>query len=126
MTHFLDTNVCIDILNGLVRKALPDTIAISTMTSFELFLGVEKCRFSKHERAKVENFLQTIPVVPFDNNAAKESAKIRATLEQSGRPIGPYDLLIGGHALSLGLVLVTANMREFSRIPHLSLENWLE
>ena len=126
MIYLLDTNVCIDVLHSHVRKRLSGGLAVSTVVVYELFYGAEKCRLPQYERTKIENFLQTVRIVPFDTDAAKESAKIRAELEAVGRSIGPYDLQIAGHAIALNLILVTANMREFSRIPALRLENWLE
>ncbi len=70
--------------------------------------------------------LQTIPVLPLDVPADAGYGRIRATLEAAGQTIGLNDLLIGAHAQALGLTLVTDNVREFSRIPGLSVENWLE
>jgi tRNA(fMet)-specific endonuclease VapC len=68
--------------------------------------------------------LKTVNQAPFDSAAAAEAAKIRASLEAMGQPIGPYDTLLAGHAMSLQLVLVTNNTREFSRVVGLALENW--
>jgi tRNA(fMet)-specific endonuclease VapC len=65
-------------------------------------------------------------LIPFDYSAAMEAAAIRAQLERKGMLIGPYDLLIAGLARSLGLKLVTNNIKEFERIVDLSLENWVE
>ena len=61
---------------------------------------------------------------PFDAAAASHSGQIRASLHRAGQPIGSYDLMIAGHARSLGLVLVTHNTREFSRVPGLLVEDW--
>jgi tRNA(fMet)-specific endonuclease VapC len=63
--------------------------------------------------------------MPFDPDAARESARVRALLESQGQAIGPYEVLLAGQALARSLVLVTANTREFSRVPGLTLENWL-
>ena len=98
--------------------------AISTITSYELFTGVEKCSNPIKERAKVELLLSTVHEVPFEAGAAREAARIRALLESLGQPIGPYDLLLAGQALALSLTLVTANTKEFSRVPGLSLADW--
>ena len=59
-------------------------------------------------------------------NAAIEYGKIRTYLEKKGTPIGPLDTLIAAHAKSLNVILVTNNTREFSRVPHLSIQNWVE
>jgi tRNA(fMet)-specific endonuclease VapC len=72
----------------------------------------------------VDLLLQTVHQVPFEFGAAQEAARIRAVLESQGQPIGPYDVLLAGQAGSLGLIVVTANTKEFSRVSGLTLENW--
>jgi tRNA(fMet)-specific endonuclease VapC len=101
----------------------PDDCAVSAVSVFELFTGVEKCANPQTERAKVEQFLFLVHVLPLDDPAARQAAKVRATLEANGTPIGPYDVLLAGQALSSGLIVVTANVSEFGRVPGLSLEN---
>ena len=71
-------------------------------------------------------FLAPLEVIPFDEDAAESHGDLRATLEKSGRPIGPLDTLIAGHALSLDATLVTNNTREFQRVRGLRLENWTQ
>jgi tRNA(fMet)-specific endonuclease VapC len=102
----------------------PDECAISAISSFELLTGIEKCSDPDRERAKVNLVLNAVHELPFDDLAAVHAANIRATLEQQGQPIGPFDVLLAGHARSLGLILVTANTREFLRVPGLPVENW--
>lgn len=87
---------------------------------------MEKCNVPDKERAKVEQFLGTIPQFPFDALAARESARVRGFLESRGIMIGPYDILLAGQALAGGLCLVSANTTEFSRVPGLVVENWRE
>ncbi len=135
MLYLLDTNTCIAVMRKhpmAVRRisaVAPGDCAISTVTSYELYTGVAKCADPIKERAKVEILLQTLDELPFDSAAAQESARIRALLESQGQPIGPYDVLLdvllAGHALAESLTLVTANTREFSRVPGLRLANWL-
>jgi len=128
--YLLDTNTCIAVLRNhpkvlkRMAAAAPDDCAISSITSYELYTGVEKCAKPAKERAKVELLLKTVAEVPFEDNAAKEAARIRALLESQGQSIGPYDLLLAGQALAYALVLVTANTNEFHRVPNLILENW--
>lgn len=128
--YLLGTNVCIAAMRNHLQVAQrmaavsPDEIAISSITSYELLTGVEKCSDPSRERAKVQLLLNTVHVLPFDNAAAAGAARIRATLEQQGQPIGPYDVLLAGQARSSDLILVTANMREFTRIEGLQVENW--
>jgi tRNA(fMet)-specific endonuclease VapC len=88
------------------------------------FIPGSKSAPSLPKSARVEVLLKTVPVVPFDTAAALEAARIRALLESQGQVIGPYDVLLAGQALALSLILVTANTREFSRVPGLALENW--
>ena len=68
--------------------------------------------------------LRAIQELVFDRAAAIESAKVRVATQKKGKPIGPYDVLIAGHALAAGLVLVTNNTREFARVPNLTYEDW--
>jgi tRNA(fMet)-specific endonuclease VapC len=63
--------------------------------------------------------------VSFNENAAAKYGEIRAFLDARGKPIGAYDMMIAAHALSLGLTLVTNNVREFNRVPDLQVENWV-
>lgn len=88
-----------------MSAVLPGDCAISTVTSYELHTGVEKCASPNKERAKVDLLLQTVHQLPFDDSAARQSARIRAFLESQGQPIGPYDILLAGHALALSLIL---------------------
>jgi tRNA(fMet)-specific endonuclease VapC len=128
--YLLDTNTCIAVMRNHVmavkRMAAvpPGECAVSTVTSYELFTGVEKCANPAKERAKVDLLLKTVAELPFESKAAKEAGRIRSLLEAQGRPIGPYDLLLAGQALALSMTLVTANSSEFSRVSGLSWENW--
>jgi tRNA(fMet)-specific endonuclease VapC len=130
MRYLLDTNTCISAMRNapqVVRRlsALPPgDCAISTITGYELYTGIEKCSDPARERAKVGLLLKTLHTLPFDGNAAQKAARIRAALESQGQPIGPYDVLLAGHAIAAGLILVTANTAEFSRVTGLALENW--
>ena len=131
MQYLLDTNACIAVMRKAplavqrMSAVAPDDCGISTITSYELYTGIEKCSNPIKERAKFDLLLQTVHEFSFDTAAASEAARIRALLEAQGQPIGPYDVLLAGHALALSLILVTANEREFSRVPGLSTENWL-
>ena len=102
----------------------PADCAISAVTTYELFTGVEKCADPAKERAKVGQLLATVIELAFDGRAAREAGRVRALLESQGRMIGAYDVLLAGHALAAGLTLVTANTGEFGRVPTLNVENW--
>src|SRR5215813_13221920 len=102
MRYLLDTNTCIAVMRNnsktiqRISALAPDECAISTITSYELFTGVEKCADPAKERAKVELLIKTIAEVAFSTAAAQEAARIRAKLELQGMTIGPYDLLLAG------------------------------
>ena len=130
MRYLLDTNTCIAVIRkrpaviARLAAVAPDECAVSTITVYELYTGVEKCNDPLRERPKVERLLTALHVAEFDSMAAIESARIRAVLERAGQMIGPYDLLLAGHALTLQLVMVTNNVKEFTRVPGLILEDW--
>jgi tRNA(fMet)-specific endonuclease VapC len=130
MTHLLDTDVCIGVLRqhrGIVERLsqfAPTDCAISMVTVYELFCGVEKAQDPARERLKVHRFVSTLIELPLDRATAETAARIRIDLERRGQPIGPYDLLIAGQALAKGLTLVTNNTQEFQRVSGLKLESW--
>lgn len=129
--YLLDTNICIAVMRShpfaIQRMAAvaPGDCVISTVTAYELQTGVEKCANPALQRSKVELLLTTVWEMAFDPDAARESARVRALLESQGQPIGPYDTLLAGQALAHSFILVTNNTKEFSRVPALTLENWL-
>jgi tRNA(fMet)-specific endonuclease VapC len=126
----LDTNTCIDLVRGAVKvvrcmaRETPEDCGISTVTAYELFCGVLKCKRPEDELRKVGMLLRTVHLLEFDEHSARVSAQVRHDLEARGKPIGPYDLLLAGQALAGDLTLVTSNTGEFSRIPDLRLGNW--
>ncbi len=130
MKYLLDTDVCIAALRGdagaitlLVRWAPVDCV-VSTITVYELMVGVAKCRDPRREAARVNRFLATVRMAPFDDPAARKAGEVRAALEKRGEGIGPYDTLLAGQALANGWKLVTGNRAEFARVPGLELESW--
>lgn len=130
MNLLLDTNVCVDVLRGhpkvlaQMEAVSPAECAISSVTVFELLSGVRRSARPEQERKKLEKFFAVVGVLPFDAKAATQAAGIRSVLEATGLKIGPYDLLIAGHALGAGCPLVTNNTREFSRVEGLELVDW--
>lgn len=130
MGYLLDTNTCIAamrhraaVLQRLAAVA-PADCAISSITTYELYTGIEKCADPTKESAKVDLLLATVAELVFDGPATRDAGRIRALLESQGRMIGAYDVLLAGHARSAGLTLVTANVAEFSRVPGLHWEDW--
>jgi len=128
--YLLDTDTCISILRGVettiarLRMESPDDCRISVVTTYELYAGAGKSRAPAEERAKLERFFAVVVPLPFDQSSALAAGNIRAELETAGTPIGPYDLLIAGHAQAAGLILVTGNTREFQRVKGLVIETW--
>jgi len=131
LRYMLDTDLCIRVLRdrpaGLRDRfnSQADALCISTMVLTELLHGAAKSDRPEDNRREVERFAARLDVLPFDAAAADHAADIRATLERGGRVIGGYDLLIAGHARSRGLIVVTGNLREFSRVDGLRCEDWL-
>ena len=133
MRYLLDTNICIYLIKKRPSKVLerfrlysPQDVAISTVTLFELQYGVEKSQYRQRSEDALAKFLLPLNLIDLDRSAAMEAATIRAQREKAGMPIGPYDLLIAGLALSRDMTLVTNNSKEFERIHHLRLENWVK
>ncbi len=130
MKYLLDTNTCIALMrrNVRVRERMeplaPGDCVISAITALELYHGLERCSQPERERAKLDELFSVVKVLPFGDEEAKRAAKTRQRLEQAGNVIGPFDVLIAGHALAAGLVLVSNNTREFSRVSELTVEDW--
>ena len=128
----LDTNIISELIRnteGAVQQTVErlgtPAIAISSIVASELRFGYLK-RGSDRLAQLVENMIARVEVVPYDDAASVHYAQIRHTLQASGTPIGPNNLFIAAHARSLDVTLVTDNVREFSRVEGLKLENWIE
>jgi tRNA(fMet)-specific endonuclease VapC len=130
----LDTNAIITIISGQpfnVRCRLDAAlaegkpIAIPSIALFELWFGIAKSQRIDGNTEALHAFLaRGFEILPFDEDDAREAGAIRAALAKRGTPIGPYDVLIAAQARQRDAVLVTANVREFSRVPGLKLEDW--
>ena len=130
MRVLLDTNICIYVINERPKKVLDrfrrhavGDIGVSSITVSELAFGVAKSRSEKN-RLALDAFLSPLEVASYGLDAAQAYGHLRADLQRRGLAIGPLDLLIAAHALSLGVPLVTNNQREFVRVAGLTLENW--
>jgi len=127
VAYFLDTDVSIALIRGLApasRLPSPDKCALSAVTTGELWLGAEKSEQRDKQLRAVEAFIQFFSELSFDKLAARHYGGIRAHLKREGTPIGPLDQLIAAHARSLGATLITANIREFQRVPGLRCLTW--
>jgi tRNA(fMet)-specific endonuclease VapC len=126
----LDTNTLIYFFKGMgaVAETLlatpPRDIAIPAVVVFELEVGIAKSAASAKRRRQLDQLLAVTTVLPFGRQEAHAAASIRADLERAGRPIGPYDTLIAGTALTHNATLVTHNLDEFGRVPSLQVVDW--
>ena len=131
LEFMLDTNICIYLMHrrhpDVARRFFEnrDKVSISSVVLAELQFGVAKSNQRETNVRALKDFTSLLAVLPLTGEAASHYADIRARLEADGMPVGPNDLLIGAHARSLGLTLVTNNRREFDRMPGLKVENWI-
>ena len=126
----LDTNTVLDYFKGKGRVAerllavAPSEIVLPAVCAYEVWVGVLGSQNPKRRREQFEAFLSVVEILPFDAEAGVRGAELRHYLERAGEAIGPLDTLIAATALSHGGVLVTRNLREFSRVPGLKTINW--
>ena len=132
MRYMLDTNICIYVIKHkpvMVFQKLqninPEDVCISSVTYAELVHGVEKSAAVEKNRLALSMLLANMEILDFDVDAADCYGKIRAALEKKGTPIGTLDMMIAAHAQSLGYTVVTNNVKEFSRVSALQIENWV-
>ena len=136
MSFMLDTNTCIYLMTGnqavwqqnilarLESLGASEEVCLSSIVVSELNYGVQKSRWRKANGSLLQEFLMDFQISAYDEAAAQRYGPIRTALEKKGHPIGPLDTLIAAHAVSLNMVLVTHNAREFARVPGLRVENW--
>jgi tRNA(fMet)-specific endonuclease VapC len=131
LTYMLDTNICIYVMKNyppdLREKfnSLGEQFCISSITLGELHYGAGKSVPRVENLTAIEHFVACLEVLPFESKAAAHYGQVRAELERAGTPRGSHDMQIGGHARSEGLIIVTNNRREFSRMPGIRVENWV-
>jgi tRNA(fMet)-specific endonuclease VapC len=131
LRYMLDTDFCIRVLRdrpqGLRERfnAEAEGLCLSSVTLYELLYGAAKSARPEENRQQVESFAERVETLDFDAAAAQQAGDIRSALERQGNSIGPYDLLIAGHARSRGLIVVTGNLKEFGRVEGLRCEDWL-
>lgn len=133
MSLLLDTSVCIAAIRGnppIVRDRLDASALqghahyVSSVTVFELWFGIGRGKRTADNIAQLEAFFAQVRTLHFDEEDARAAGLLRAQLYTLGQLIGPYDLLLAGQALRRSLKLITANVREFSRVPDLRWANW--
>jgi tRNA(fMet)-specific endonuclease VapC len=131
--YLLDTDTCIYLLNrrtGFERllehlETLSyGDVYISSISTAELESGIAKSHLGAANRNRYALFMARFEIAPFDEQAASRYGPLRAALESAGAPIGPLDTLIAAHGLALNATMITNNVREFSRVENLQIENW--
>jgi tRNA(fMet)-specific endonuclease VapC len=131
LKYMLDTNIAIYTIKNRpaeVReafKAHDGQMCMSSVTLMELIYGAEASAAVERNLRVIEGFAARLQVLAYDNDAAAHTGQLRAGLKRAGRPIGPYDEMIAGHARAKGLVVVTNNTRQFENVPGIRLANWV-
>jgi len=133
MKYLLDTNICVYIINEKPKQILRKferypvhEFGISSITHAELQYGIEKSKNKNTNQDALDYFLLPLTILPFHGKRLVTCyGEIRTSLESKGKTIGPLDMLIAAHALSLDLTIISNNIKEFSRIPNLKCENWI-
>lgn len=130
--YLLDTNICIYFMKNqypeLTKRLMthdPSELLLSSVTVFELEYGAAKSHWGERTHQKMLLFLAPFTILPFDSEDAFSAGKIRGLLTQKGTPIGPYDVMIAGQGLAKSLTVITHNVKEFSRVPNLKVEDWI-
>lgn len=128
--YTLDTNTLIyffkrkgNVAQNFISTS-PKDILIPAVVLYELEVGIAKSKQPEKIRKEVDTLISRVKVLPFGEREAKFAAQIRSDLEIQGTPIGPYDILIAGTALSANAILVTHNTKEFERVDELRIEDW--
>ncbi|MFZ7231126.1 type II toxin-antitoxin system tRNA(fMet)-specific endonuclease VapC [Avibacterium endocarditidis] len=130
LKYMLDTNIAIFTIKNKPVHMLPlfnenqAMICMSSIALMELIYGAEKSAKVAHNLSIIESFCSRLTILNYDERAAYHSGQIRAELAKQGQPIGPYDVMIAGHARSLGLTIVTNNIKEFSKVEGLKVVDW--
>ena len=131
LKYMLDTNIVIYTIKNRptqVKEAFKqhqDQMCISSVTWGELIYGAERSSKPQRNLSDIEQMAARLEIAPFEAQAAAHFGQLRAELYRTGKPIGPYDMMIAGHARSMGLILVSNNLNEFERVPGLRVENWV-
>jgi tRNA(fMet)-specific endonuclease VapC len=131
MLYALDTNTCIDLLRGRsprlsarILELSPAHVVVPSLVYAELLLGAELSAEPQRNRRFIDQLVAPMRMLDFGVEAAAAYASIRAALQHDGQLIGPNDLIIAATAVAHQALLVSANVREFRRVPGLRVEDW--
>ncbi len=131
--YLLDTNIVSYWIRGhepvleRIRTHSPKDLSLSSITLAEIHYGIEKSPVKKKERReKIEAICSILEIYPFDESAALNYRVIRTQLEKKGSVISERDLLVASIAAANGLCVITHNIKEFSRVEKLRVEDWAE
>ncbi|MBB6479279.1 tRNA(fMet)-specific endonuclease VapC [Spirochaeta isovalerica] len=113
-------------LQAKVEEKPISSLALSSVTLAELEYGISKSKYPEKNKDLLYGFISPFDIVSFSELDAENFGYIRAILERSGTPIGPYDLQIAAQCLTRNLCLITNNVKEFERVPNLKIENWID
>ena len=128
--YALDTNTVLDYFRGKGQVAArllatpPSEVGLPAVAAYEVWVGVLGSQNAKRRQVEYERFLALVAILPFDAVAGRRAADLRLALSRKGDLIGPMDTLIAATALVHGATLVTRNVREFNRVPGLTVVNW--
>ena len=129
--YILDTNICIYAMNNKypsVREKLfsvpAEVIYISSVVVGELQYGAVKSKWGARNIFNMNEFISAFKILPFTREDAEVCGNIRAYLEQRGLPIGLYDVMIAAQGISRNFTVITHNVREFSRVPEIKIQDW--
>ena len=132
MIYMLDTNTCIYIIkhkpSNVIKRFKESRISdvgISSITLSELVYGAVKSSKPEQNHLALAQFVASLEIPEYSDEASQHYGDLRFHLDKQGTPIGALDMLIAAHDLSLGCILVTNNEKEFNRVPHLKVENWV-
>jgi len=131
--YLLDTNTAVNIMRKPQGAAAsrflatpPADLAVSIATKAELLVGPNRAKSQAGELPKLQRFLARVAILPFDDQCAEEFGRIAAHLFDIGAPVDGMDIEIASTAKLQGLIVVTANLSDFNRIPNLQIENWIQ
>jgi tRNA(fMet)-specific endonuclease VapC len=134
MVYLLDTNVLVtlirtraDAIKRRLRRHASSVMGVSVITACELQYGIERLPTARRaaQQHLLEEFLAPFDIWPLEANVVECYGRIRSALADAGQSIGPLDTLIAAHAVALDATLITGNIREFSRVPGLVVEDWV-